>query len=188
MDVSRHNEFGFLRLRAEFKTSGELFGCTIVELSTRSPRRSAIRRSSGQHGPLARLARTSVAMSIVTLRAPPIARAGRAHSSAPSTRRSLARRARSTALGEPERGGPRPQDRALLEFPYGLLGDAGLSGDRGKGEAAERAVVHDSVGCQAAFVKSPTRRPGNCESPDAISPPCVARFLVFSVGAQRDHD
>ena len=32
MDVSRHNEFGFLRLRAEFETSGELFGCTLVEL------------------------------------------------------------------------------------------------------------------------------------------------------------
>jgi len=32
MDVSRHNEFGFLRLRAEFETSGELFGCTLAEL------------------------------------------------------------------------------------------------------------------------------------------------------------
>jgi hypothetical protein len=32
MDVSRHNEFGFLRLRAVFETSGELFGCTIAEL------------------------------------------------------------------------------------------------------------------------------------------------------------
>jgi hypothetical protein len=32
MDVSRHNQFGFLRLRAEFETSGELFGCTIAEL------------------------------------------------------------------------------------------------------------------------------------------------------------
>jgi hypothetical protein len=32
MDVSRHNQFGFLRLRAEFETSGELFGCTITEL------------------------------------------------------------------------------------------------------------------------------------------------------------
>ena len=32
MDVSRHNEFGFLRLRAEFETSGEFFGCTLVEL------------------------------------------------------------------------------------------------------------------------------------------------------------
>ena len=32
MDVSRHNRFGFLRLRAEFETSGELFGCTMDEL------------------------------------------------------------------------------------------------------------------------------------------------------------
>ena len=32
IDVSRHNPFGFLRLRAEFETSGELFGCTLAEL------------------------------------------------------------------------------------------------------------------------------------------------------------
>jgi hypothetical protein len=32
VDVSRHNPFGFLRLRAEFETSGELFGCTLIEL------------------------------------------------------------------------------------------------------------------------------------------------------------
>jgi hypothetical protein len=32
LDVSRHNRFGFLRLRAEFETSGELFGCTLDEL------------------------------------------------------------------------------------------------------------------------------------------------------------
>lgn len=32
LDVSRHNPFGFLRLRAEFETSGELFGCTVEEL------------------------------------------------------------------------------------------------------------------------------------------------------------
>ena len=32
MDVSRHNPFGFLRLRAEFETSSELFGCTVAEL------------------------------------------------------------------------------------------------------------------------------------------------------------
>ncbi|MBI3522813.1 MAG: hypothetical protein HY071_06875 [Chloroflexi bacterium] len=32
MDVSRHNDFGFLRLRAEFETSGEIFGCTLEEL------------------------------------------------------------------------------------------------------------------------------------------------------------
>ena len=34
LDVSRHNPFGFLRLRAEFETSGELFGCTLDELRT----------------------------------------------------------------------------------------------------------------------------------------------------------
>lgn len=32
MDVSRHNPFGFLRLRAEFETSGELFGCGLDDL------------------------------------------------------------------------------------------------------------------------------------------------------------
>ena len=32
LDVSRHNRFGFLRLRAEFETSGEIFGCTLEEL------------------------------------------------------------------------------------------------------------------------------------------------------------
>src|SRR5206468_6621611 len=32
IDLSRHNQFGFLRLRAELETSGELFGCTIAEL------------------------------------------------------------------------------------------------------------------------------------------------------------
>jgi hypothetical protein len=32
LDVSRHNQFGFLRLRAEFETSGELFGCSMAEL------------------------------------------------------------------------------------------------------------------------------------------------------------
>ena len=32
LDVTRHNRFGFLRLRAEFETSGELFGCTLEEL------------------------------------------------------------------------------------------------------------------------------------------------------------
>jgi hypothetical protein len=32
LDVSRHNPFGFLRLRAEFETSGELFGCNLNEL------------------------------------------------------------------------------------------------------------------------------------------------------------
>jgi len=32
LDVSRHNQFGFLRLRAEFETSGELLGCSIEDL------------------------------------------------------------------------------------------------------------------------------------------------------------
>jgi len=32
VDLSRHNQFGFLRLRAELETSGELFGCTLAEL------------------------------------------------------------------------------------------------------------------------------------------------------------
>ena len=32
LDVSRHNPFGFFRLRAEFETSGEIFGCTLEEL------------------------------------------------------------------------------------------------------------------------------------------------------------
>ncbi|HEY6201726.1 MAG TPA: hypothetical protein VI056_01665 [Candidatus Limnocylindria bacterium] len=45
MDVSRHNPFGFLRLRAEFETSGELFGCTIPEL------RDAVAASLGDELP-----------------------------------------------------------------------------------------------------------------------------------------
>ena len=32
LDVSRHNRFGFLRLRAEFETSGEIFGCSLEQL------------------------------------------------------------------------------------------------------------------------------------------------------------
>jgi len=45
LDVSRHNRFGFLRLRAEFETSGELFGCTLDEL------RQAIEASLGDDVP-----------------------------------------------------------------------------------------------------------------------------------------
>jgi hypothetical protein len=45
LDVSRHNRFGFLRLRAEFETSGELFGCTLDEL------RQAVEESLGDHIP-----------------------------------------------------------------------------------------------------------------------------------------
>ena len=47
LDVSRHNRFGFLRLRAEFETSGELFGCTLDEL------REALARSLGDSLPKA---------------------------------------------------------------------------------------------------------------------------------------
>src|SRR5438045_1874291 len=32
LDVSKHEQFGFLRLRAEFETSGEIFGCTLEQL------------------------------------------------------------------------------------------------------------------------------------------------------------
>jgi len=45
LDVSRHNRFGFLRLRAEFETSGELFGCTLDEL------RKAVAESLGDDLP-----------------------------------------------------------------------------------------------------------------------------------------
>jgi len=45
LDVSRHNRFGFLRLRAEFETSGELFGCTLDEL------RNAVAASLGDDLP-----------------------------------------------------------------------------------------------------------------------------------------
>lgn len=45
LDVSRHNRFGFLRLRAEFETSGEIFGCTVEEL------REAIAASLGDDLP-----------------------------------------------------------------------------------------------------------------------------------------
>ncbi len=45
MDVSRHNRFGFLRLRAEFETSGELFGCSLEELH------EALRESLGDAVP-----------------------------------------------------------------------------------------------------------------------------------------
>lgn len=46
LDVSRHNPFGFLRLRAEFETSGELFGCTLEEL------RGAVATSLGDSLPI----------------------------------------------------------------------------------------------------------------------------------------
>jgi hypothetical protein len=47
IDVSRHNPFGFLRLRAEFETSGELFGCTLPDL------RDAVAASLGDDLPTA---------------------------------------------------------------------------------------------------------------------------------------
>lgn len=39
LDMSRHVQFGFMRLRAEFETSGEIFGCTLEELRERAARR-----------------------------------------------------------------------------------------------------------------------------------------------------
>jgi len=39
IDVSKHEQFGFLRLRAEFETSGEIFGCTLEELRDRLAQR-----------------------------------------------------------------------------------------------------------------------------------------------------
>lgn len=54
LDVSRHNRFGFLRLRAEFETSGELFGCTIQELL------DAVTESLGQDLPTAERPRSAL--------------------------------------------------------------------------------------------------------------------------------
>jgi hypothetical protein len=45
LDVSRHNPFGFLRLKAEFETSGELFGCSLQDL------RDAVAASLGDELP-----------------------------------------------------------------------------------------------------------------------------------------
>lgn len=39
LDVSKHEQFGFLRLRAEFETSGEIFGCSLEELRDRLAQR-----------------------------------------------------------------------------------------------------------------------------------------------------
>jgi hypothetical protein len=44
LDVSRHTAFGFFRLRAEFETSGEIFGCSLEEL------RDAVRAALGEAG------------------------------------------------------------------------------------------------------------------------------------------
>ncbi len=54
IDVSRHNPFGFLRLRAEFETSGELFGCTLPEL------RDAVAASLGPDVPPQERARSAL--------------------------------------------------------------------------------------------------------------------------------
>ncbi len=39
LDVSKHEQFGFLRLRAEFETSGEIFGCSLELLRDRIAQR-----------------------------------------------------------------------------------------------------------------------------------------------------
>jgi hypothetical protein len=39
LDVSKHEQFGFLRLRAEFETSGEIFGCSLEDLRDALARR-----------------------------------------------------------------------------------------------------------------------------------------------------
>jgi len=39
LDVSKHEQFGFLRLRAEFETSGEIFGCSLEDLRDAVARR-----------------------------------------------------------------------------------------------------------------------------------------------------
>ncbi len=39
LDVSKHEQFGFLRLRAEFETSGEIFGCSLEDLRDAAVRR-----------------------------------------------------------------------------------------------------------------------------------------------------
>lgn len=44
LDVSKHEQFGFLRLRAEFETSGEIFGCTLEELRDRAAQRLPVGR------------------------------------------------------------------------------------------------------------------------------------------------
>jgi hypothetical protein len=54
IDVSRHNRFGFLRLRAEFETSGELFGCTLQEL------RDAVAASLGADVPASERPRSAL--------------------------------------------------------------------------------------------------------------------------------
>ncbi len=55
LDVSRHEQFGFLRLRAEFETSGEIFGCSLEELRDRVAERvpaTVRQRRTGAKSPL----------------------------------------------------------------------------------------------------------------------------------------
>ncbi len=55
LDVSKHEQFGFLRLRAEFETSGEIFGCSLEELRDRLAERlpdKARRRRRTSKSPL----------------------------------------------------------------------------------------------------------------------------------------
>lgn len=51
LDVSKHEQFGFLRLRAEFETSGEIFGCTLEELRDRLAQRLPEAVRKGQDRP-----------------------------------------------------------------------------------------------------------------------------------------
>lgn len=51
LDVSKHEQFGFLRLRAEFETSGEIFGCTLEQLRDRVAQRLPEGARRGQDRP-----------------------------------------------------------------------------------------------------------------------------------------
>jgi hypothetical protein len=57
LDVSKHEQFGFLRLRAEFETSGEIFGCTLEVLRDAAARRlpESVRRRPRPLTPLEEL-------------------------------------------------------------------------------------------------------------------------------------
>jgi hypothetical protein len=52
LDVSKHEQFGFLRLRAEFETSGEIFGCSLEELRDRIAQRVPDMARMGPRTPL----------------------------------------------------------------------------------------------------------------------------------------
>jgi len=57
LDVSKHEQFGFLRLRAEFETSGEIFGCTLEDLRNAAFRRlpESVRQQPRARTPLEEL-------------------------------------------------------------------------------------------------------------------------------------